>query len=51
MATPTPGHIWVDAGEGLIKNVTGWGSRKVGRFVSICHEINPGVDKILEKEK
>ena len=39
------------AGEGLIKNVTGWGSRKVGRFVSICHEINPGVDKILEKEK
>jgi hypothetical protein len=41
----------LDRGDSFIKKWTGWGSRKIGRFVSILHEIRPGVDKFLEKKE
>ena len=41
----------LDRGEPFIKKWTGWGSRKTDTFVSVWHEIKPGVDKFLEKRR
>ena len=39
----------LEVGSPFIKQWTGWQARVEGKFVSIHHEINPGVDKYLSK--
>ena len=39
------------AGSLFVETKTGWKSYIVGNFVSVIHEIDPGVDKLLEAAK
>jgi len=39
-----------DAAARTIKKTIGWNGRKVGRFVSVHHEIKPGIIRFLKKD-
>jgi len=39
----------LDAGARILKGKIGWNGRKVGKFVSVRHEIKPGITRFLKK--
>ncbi len=40
----------LSVGDGYAKMKIGWNSRKINNFVSVWHEVSPGVDKFLKGE-